>query len=186
MCLVSQVSGLVENLYTGIFADTINVINVKLCMIALLFELYLFTPPSVIWPYFKVTAVSNSFNRKFCVPIRLGWNFVGLSNTSSKSWIYHYFWLSLIRKCNLGFFSDTVELQFSKLCMILILLRVYHFIPGMMTLTLFQGHKFVRIMNCKHFLKDSCPLDHCRLNVRWQLHALRRPCTVCFMLLVWV
>ena len=31
MIFVSQVSWLVENFYVGIFLDTINVINVKLC-----------------------------------------------------------------------------------------------------------------------------------------------------------
>ena len=41
MCLVSQVSGLVENLNTGIGSDTVNVINVKLCTTALLTELFL-------------------------------------------------------------------------------------------------------------------------------------------------
>ena len=30
------------------------------------------------WPYFKVTAVSNSFNWKFCILIWLSSNFVGL------------------------------------------------------------------------------------------------------------
>ena len=36
MCLVSRVSGLVKNISTGIFSDTINAINVKLCMVVLL------------------------------------------------------------------------------------------------------------------------------------------------------
>ena len=41
MFLVGQVSGL------GIFLDTINEINVKLCMMVLFIELYLFIPFSV-------------------------------------------------------------------------------------------------------------------------------------------
>ena len=36
MVLGSQVSGLVENFNIGIFSDTINAINVKLCTIVLL------------------------------------------------------------------------------------------------------------------------------------------------------
>ena len=47
MFLVSQASGLVENFNTGIFSDTIIVINVKLCMMVLLIEPYLFIPLSV-------------------------------------------------------------------------------------------------------------------------------------------
>ena len=40
--LVGQVSGLVENLNIGIFSDTINVINVKFCMMVVFTELYPF------------------------------------------------------------------------------------------------------------------------------------------------
>ena len=36
MFLVGQVSGLVENFNIGIFSDTINVINVQLCIMVLL------------------------------------------------------------------------------------------------------------------------------------------------------
>ena len=44
MILVSQVSGFVENFNIRIFLDTINMTNVKLCMIVLLTELYLLIP----------------------------------------------------------------------------------------------------------------------------------------------
>ena len=45
MFFVSQVSGLVENCNIGVYSDTINVINVELCMVVLLLiELYLFIP----------------------------------------------------------------------------------------------------------------------------------------------
>ena len=43
MFLVDRVSGLVENFYTGIFSDNINVINVKLYMMVPHLEEYLFT-----------------------------------------------------------------------------------------------------------------------------------------------
>ena len=42
--LVGQVFGLVGSFNTGIFSDTINVINVKLPMMALLIEFYAFIP----------------------------------------------------------------------------------------------------------------------------------------------
>ena len=41
---VGQVSGLVENLHTVIYSDTIKVMNVKLCTMVSLIELYLIIP----------------------------------------------------------------------------------------------------------------------------------------------
>ena len=49
----SQVCGLVENLNISIYSDTVNVINVKLCMMALLIELYLFIPLSLTLTIFQ-------------------------------------------------------------------------------------------------------------------------------------
>ena len=49
------------------------------------------------------------------------------------------------------FFTNTVQVKFAKLCFIITLLGVYQFIPGLMTMTLFQGQRFVRIVNCKLF-----------------------------------
>ena len=53
MFLLSQVSGLVEIINTWIFSDTINVVNVKLCMMILLIELHLFIPPSMTLTIFQ-------------------------------------------------------------------------------------------------------------------------------------
>ena len=47
MFLVVQVSGFVKDCNMGIFSDTINVINVKLCMVVLHIEHYLFIALSV-------------------------------------------------------------------------------------------------------------------------------------------
>ena len=71
MLLIGQVSSLVKNFNFGIFLDTKRVINVKVCMMVLLFELYLFIPLSVSLTYFKVTAMLNNFNRKSYGLIRL-------------------------------------------------------------------------------------------------------------------
>ena len=54
MFLVGQVLGLVENFNIGICSDTINVVNVKLCMMVLLIEHYLFKPLSVTLTIFSV------------------------------------------------------------------------------------------------------------------------------------
>ena len=53
MFLVGQASGLVGNFDIRIFSDTITVLNVKLCMVVLLIELYLFIQLSVIWTIFQ-------------------------------------------------------------------------------------------------------------------------------------
>ena len=45
--IVGPVSGLVENFNNGIHSDTINVINVELCVVVLFIELCLFVPLSV-------------------------------------------------------------------------------------------------------------------------------------------
>ena len=41
MFFVGQVSGLVENFNIWIYSDAINVINIKLCVMVLLFEVYI-------------------------------------------------------------------------------------------------------------------------------------------------
>ena len=53
MLLVGQASGLVENFSIRIFPDTINVKNVKLCMMVLLIKLYLFISLSVSMAIFQ-------------------------------------------------------------------------------------------------------------------------------------
>ena len=45
-----------------------------------------------------------------------------------------------------------------KLCMIITMLRVYIFILGLMTLTMFQDHRCIRNINHKLSVLDSCPL----------------------------
>ena len=53
MLLVGHVSGLVRNLNIWIFSDTINVINIKLCMIVLHIKLYLFMTLSMTLTLFQ-------------------------------------------------------------------------------------------------------------------------------------
>ena len=53
MHLVGQVSGLVENFNIGIYSDTILVVYVKLCVMVLLVELYLFMTLSAVLTIFQ-------------------------------------------------------------------------------------------------------------------------------------
>ena len=64
MFMVSKVSGLVENFNTEIFSDTINVTNVKRCMIVLLIELYVLIPFSVTLTVFQCHGSVKQFQLK--------------------------------------------------------------------------------------------------------------------------
>ena len=61
MFLVGQVSGLVENFNISIVSGTVNVITVKLCMMVLLIDLYLFIPFSVTLTIFKGHSTVEQF-----------------------------------------------------------------------------------------------------------------------------
>ena len=64
MCFISEVSWLVENF--NIYSDTINVINVKLCVMVLLIEHFMFLPLSVTLTLFKGHSNVELSNQKFC------------------------------------------------------------------------------------------------------------------------
>ena len=86
---------------------------------------------------------------------------------SNRQWMYHYFsflhmfrgdnWRSLIWQTLKHWLFAGHCLKSFKLCMVVILPEVYLFILSLVTLTLFQGQWYVRILNWKLFL-DSCPL----------------------------
>ena len=62
MFLFGLVSGLVKNENIGIYSETINVINVKLCMVVLLIKHYLFIPLSVTFTIFQGHSNKQLFN----------------------------------------------------------------------------------------------------------------------------
>ena len=63
------------------------------------------------------------------------------------------------------FFLDSGTARSFKLCTIITLVRVYTFIVGLMTMTLFQGHGCVRNANYILCFLDSC-LDSCLLQFK--------------------
>ena len=81
MFFISHVSGLVENFNIGIYSETINVINVKLCIMILvklcimilLSELYLFIPLLVTLTIFQCHSSFEQFKRKILCsyPVKL-------------------------------------------------------------------------------------------------------------------
>ena len=143
-------------------------------MMILHIERYLFITLSVTLTYFKVTAVSNRFRWKCCsfpitfqlcqvLNIYIFFFFFLISKIfSGDSW--RVFWFD--RNFIVGFFMDTLQARFFKLCIIIFLLWVYQFIPGLKTLTLFQGHRCVRIKTTNYF----GVLLHRSLNVVWFLY----------------
>ena len=64
MLLVDEVSGLVENFDIGIFSGTINVLNVKLCVMVLHIEVYLFSTLSVTLTLFQGHSIVKQFQLK--------------------------------------------------------------------------------------------------------------------------
>lgn len=70
--------GLGKKFYVAIFSDIINVMNVILCVMALLIELYLSIPLPLTLTILKDTTMSNSLNFKFYVLIRISSNFIRL------------------------------------------------------------------------------------------------------------
>ena len=77
------------------------------------------------------------------------------------------------KRKKVGLFLDTVKSRSFKLCMVITLLGIYQFIPGLMTLTLFQGQRFGRIIKCK-LLFLYIDFVHRSLNVVWFLPTLKR------------
>ena len=55
------------------------------------------------------------------------------------------------------FFSYTIKARSFHFCIVIILLWVY--IDGLMTLTLFQDHRCVRNTNCIFWILAPCSLD---------------------------
>ena len=67
MFLVGQVSAFVRSFHIGIFSDTINVINIKLCIIVLLIELYLYISISeMLTIYQGHSSVKQFYRNIFC------------------------------------------------------------------------------------------------------------------------
>ena len=59
---------------------------------------------------------------------------------------------------NAGFFLDAMKAGSFKLYLIITLPGFYIFILGLMTLTLLQGYRCARNINCNSRVQDSCPL----------------------------
>ena len=156
----------------AIFSDTRNMINVKLCMMVVLVEFYLFIPLLVTWIVFQSHSGVKQFNWTFHLLIRFSWNFVRLLIKSGRSWIYHYFWFSHMlkgdncqifsfeRNFSIAFFSDTVKTRSFRLCMMIILFGVYIFGSGLMAFV--SKSQVCRKYKLQIVLLDSC-LDSCQL-----------------------
>ena len=104
MLLVGQVPRHVENFNIAIFSDTVYVTNVKFCIWYYLLNFTCSCHFQWSWPYFRVSAVSNSLNRTFYILILLSWISVGLLSTSTRSWLFHQVWLLHIFKGNNWYF----------------------------------------------------------------------------------
>ena len=136
------------------------------------------------WHYFKVTAVSDSFNRKFYVPIRLSWNFVGLVSPESRSWIYCYFRLSRVFKGANWRVSWFAKFRGHCSSDIFRTLHDYVLVWGLPIHTEFDDFDLVsRSQVCQNHKLQIVflILVHCSLNVVWCLHTLKDQahCALC-------
>ena len=170
MFFISQLSGLVRNFNTGIYSDTRSVINVKLCMILLLIELYLFIPLSVTLTLFQGHSSVKQIELKFLCSYQIKLKlytvvnyvtqimntllFLMFTHVQGRSLTFPHFWG---KNLSVGFFSDVIKVRSFKLCVVITLLGVCIVISGLMTL--FQGHMFIRNINCKLHVLDFCPLQ---------------------------
>ena len=153
----------------AIFSDTINAINVKRCMMTLLIELYLFIPRSVTLTIFQGhSGVSKICTWKCFVLIRYKQimkesPFLTIAHIRGRYDIFPH--LKKKKTFNIGVFSDTIKAKSFKLCIIITLLGVYIVFQGLMTLTLYQGHRSVR--NISYTLRVLI-LVLCSLHVVWR------------------
>ena len=123
-----------------------------------------------VWLYLKLTAVSIFFTEncmflskfklhkivkyvKMIMNISLFWRSLVFKGDKTGIWS---FWKE--KKKNVYFFPDTITARFFKLRMIITLFGIYIVFLGLMTLTLFQGHRRVRNINCKLHVWDLRPL----------------------------
>ena len=138
---------------TDVFSWTLyKGVNVQICVLVLLIELYMFIPLSFTLTVFQGhRSVKQVLTEILCFyPVKLK-----LLSTSKRSWFYHLFWrlhkfeggnwlvFSFGKKTNplmLAFVLDTIKARSFRLFMNIILLEVNIVILGLMTLTLFQGH----------------------------------------------
>ena len=102
--LLAKCLYVLTNFNIAIFLDTLNVINVKLCLMVELIELYPFIPFLVTLIVSQGHRALNSFEWKFHVLIWLSWNFVGLLIMSSRQWMHHYFYFGICSRENIDIF----------------------------------------------------------------------------------
>ena len=149
------------------------------------FNLPVDTTFSDLWPYFKVIAVSNSFDWKFYCFVQLGWNFV-----STSSWIY-CFWLPHVFKrdngCSQYFWIWQKHWLCLEHCLVearslnlrKLLFGVYRFISGPMILTLFQDHICERNLNLQIvFLRFLSSVNIVPLLSVWKGHTQYALCCI--------
>ena len=101
-----RLAGLVKNLYVAIFWDTVNVVNVKLCLMVVLIYRLSFTPLLVTLTLFLRLLVVNSFNESVFVVVSTylikKFNFVCLLNTWTSSCMYTLLMLVFTLECIQG------------------------------------------------------------------------------------
>ena len=131
-------------------------------MMVLLTELYLLIPLSVNLAIYQghsnVTQFQPKILSSYPVKFKLCTIVVYVRQIKNIPLFFSFLFFHLFKGDNsphlrknstLAFFLDTITARSLKLCMVMTLLRVYIFILGLMTLILFQDHRYVRNVNCR-------------------------------------
>ena len=129
-----------KNFKILIFSDTVNVINVKLCMMVLLIELYLFIPLSVTLTIFQG-------HRYVSLHWKDHWKYdlcnYGVYSREIIKMLLVGQVSGLVKTFNIWYFLRHLNVLIVKFCMIVLHIELYLFISHSVTLTIFQGHSIV-------------------------------------------
>ena len=145
-----------------------NMISVKLCMVAVLIELYPSIPLSLTLIVFQGHSSAKQFKLRILCSYPTQLKLCTIVDYIKKIMnipLFFYFctysievidiFPCLKKIFNVSFFFDSIKARSFKLCIIITLLWLYIVLVGLVTLTLFQGHRFVRNMNCRLHVLDS-------------------------------
>ena len=67
------------------------------------------------------------------------------------------------KKFNVAIFSDAVDMTHVRLCVMVVLIELYLFIPLLVTLIVFQGHSNVKQFSLKVFSSYRIKLKLCAI-----------------------
>ena len=90
-----------------------------------------------------------------------GHRYVKSLNCKTVFFIHQMSWL--VKNCNIGNYSDTIDVINVKLCMMVLLIELYLFISLSVALTIFKGHSNVAQFQLKILCSYPVKLKLCKI-----------------------